>query len=337
MAADPNAYQRVDIIHALEDIQDLIYDTSPTDCPFIQNAPATTADNSTIEWVEDVLDAADVSNAFIDGDTFDAAAITQPSRLTNECQISRKDFRITRRARKINKAGPNDEVARQVARKGLELKRDMESIVLNNQAKVVDNGTAAPLVAGLPTWIADAQGAGRADRGATGTDPAGDGTTAAGDGTIRALSEAGLLGVVRGIYDGSQAMPEALMLGTASKQLFSNYMFDDTSGRRVATQYQDQGRSPRGGVRVVGAVDVWVTDFAIVDVVPNRFQRDRDAFFVNFDYVEVSYFDPISTDAMGKDADDEPRMVLADYSIRARNRPSLGVFADIDTGTAMVP
>lgn len=335
MAAPTNSYQRVNVSNDLEDISDLIYDTSPTECPMVQNAAQNTADNSTIEWVEDILDAANGSNAWVDGDVFAAEAITPPARLNNECQISRKDFRISRRARRINKAGPDDEIARQVVRKGRELKRDIETVIMGNQAKVVDNGTAAPLTASINAWIADLNTTGRTSRDATsGADPTGDGSNAATDSSAtRALTETGLLGVVKGIFLDSQEMPDALMLGPAAKQQFSAYMF--TSPARIATQYQDQGASPRGGVRVVGAVDVWVSDYAVVDVVPDRFQRERDSIFCNFDYLEIAYFDPISTDAMAKDSDTDSRMVLADYGLRARNRYTLGIYADVDSAVAM--
>lgn len=334
MAAPTNSYQRSDVTNELEDISPLIYDTSPTECPLVQNAAKGTASNTTVDWTEDELDAADATNAWIDGDVFAASAVTPPVKLTNECQIVRKDFRISRRARKLAKTGQTDEVARQTVRKGRELKRDIEAVCMSNTAAVSDNGSVAPKTGSLLTWIKDLNSSGRTARGGSGADPVTTGSTAATDGTQRALDESGLLGVVAGIHVDSQEMPDALMLGTVAKQKFSNYMF--SSSARIATQHQDQGKTPRGGVRVVGAVDVWVTDYAVVDVVPDRFQRERDAVFVNFDYVELAYFDPISTDAMAKDSDTDSRMVLADFALKVRNRYTLGVFADVDETTAMV-
>ncbi len=334
MAAPTNSYQRVAVSNTLEDYADVIYDVSPQEVPFITNSAQGTADNTTYDWTEDELDAANANNAHIDGDIFAAEAITPPTKLTNECEIARKDFRISRRARRVNKAGPDDEVARQVVRKGRELKRDIESSVLDNRAKVVDNGTVAPRTASLNAWIADMNTTGRTDRGATGADPTGDGTDAATDGTVRALSESGLRGVLKGVYLDSQEAPDAIMFHPDAKERFSNYIFGADAG--IATQYQDQGRSPRGGVQAVGAVDVWVTDFAVVDIVPDRFQRPTDGLVVNFDFCEIKYFDPISTDAMAKDSDTDSRMVLADWGLCVRNRATLGVFADIDVSTAMV-
>ncbi len=339
MAAPANAYQRKDITHEAEDVRDIIYDVSPEETPFFTNAAQATADNTKHQWHEDTLDApADPGtgggNSWVDGDQFAGQAITPPARLDNECQIQRKDFIVTRRARRLNKYGQRDELARQVVRKGRELKRDAETVLLYPQAKVADNGTLAPLLGGLPCWIADAQGAGRADRGGTGTDPTGDGSDAPGDGTLRALSEAGLLGVIDAVYKVSSEAPNILMLSVDGKQRYSNYMF--SSSARIATQYQDQGANPRGGVQAVGAVDTWVTNTAIVDVVPNRFQRDRDSFVYNNAWADVAYFDPMQTDAMAKTADTDDRMILHDMTLVVRNRATLGTFADIDTSTAMI-
>ena len=38
----------------------------------------------------------------------------------------------------------------------------------------------------------------------------------------------------------------------------------------------------------------------------------------------------------GEDSDTDSRMVLADYGFRARNRYTLGIFADVNAGTPMV-
>ena len=348
MAIPTNAYQRTSQTHALEDIRDIIYDVSPEEVPFLSNANTVTASNTKHEWVVDELDAASVSNAHIDGDDFAGEAITAPIRMNNECQIQRKDFVITRRTRKIAKAGPDDEVARQIVRKGRELKRDMESALLYNNAKVVDNGSVAPELAGLPTWIETSSAT---LRGATGADAAGVGTATAGaaaktDGTHRALEEVDLLTATQEIYDNSQELPNVLLLPSTVKSKFSQYMF--TSSARIATQYQDQARDPRGGVTVVGAVDVWVTDYAVLDVVPSRFipanvnqvgtptGTQYDAFIYNTDWCDCAYFDPISTDAIAKSGDSDKRMVLVDHTLVVRNWRTVSTVADIDDAEDMV-
>lgn len=327
MAAPTNAHKRVAIVHNIPDIRDVIYMVDPDETPGITNFGRAQATNTTHQWQEDVYDTATTANAFPDGDAFAPQAVNTVTVLTNECQISRKDFTITRRARKVNKAGPDDELARQIGLKGTALRRDMESIIFNNQAKVLDNGTAAPLLAGLPAWIAGTTD-GRADRGGTGTDPTGDGTDAAGDGTARALTESGLLDIITAIYGVSSVRPNCTFMHHTIKQKFSTFLF--STNARVATQYQDQGANPRGGVQVVGAVDTWVTDFGVLDIVPDRFQRQRDVFVKNTSWIDVADFDPMSVATIGRRSDTDERMIVSDYTLVPRNRSTLGVYADVD-------
>lgn len=330
-----NAYQRSDVSNEFEDISDIISDVSPEEVPFQTGTGSPSVDNTFYQFDSDELDAADGTNARIDGDTFAGQVVTPPKRVGNHCQISSKEFIITRRARKINKSGQRDELARQTTRKGRELRRDMETILLSNQASLGDDGAVAPLLGGLPSWIVgDVDG--RADRGAGGSDGgfAAGLTVAATDGTVRALSEQGLLDVVTAIFKVSKLKPMVLQLGAVAKGKFSTYMFG--SSARIATQYQDQGSSPRGGVQVVGAVDTWVTDYAVMDVVPNLWQREEDGFFLNYETLDVGFFDPISTDAMAKVADTDDRMILVDYTLIPRNEKALGIYADIDETLPMV-
>jgi hypothetical protein len=153
---------------------------------------------------------------------------------------------------------------------GKELRRDVEAVLLSNQVTRSGNSTLAPLTAGLPAWMGVAtdgvRDTGHTAAGALGSDGALSGTndgtvtTARTDGTVRALTEDGLLGVIRACYiNGGD--PSMLMMGPTVKQEFSKYMFSSSS--RIATPYQDHGSRVRDGVGVVGAVDVYVSDFGV--------------------------------------------------------------------------
>lgn len=245
-----------------EDLMDLVYNISPTEVPFQQNIGRGSANQDLHEWIIDSLAAANASNAHIDGDEFAGDAITAGERLGNYNQIARKDIVVSRRANIVRKAGRKSELAYQIAKAGKELRRDVEAILLSNQVAAAGNSSTAPTTAGLPAWIGVAVDsevdAGNTDRGSLGADPAlsgtndGTPTTAATDGTVRALTEDGLLGVIKACYiNGGD--PNMVMMGPTVKQKFSNFMF--SSGSRIATPYQDHGARQRDGVGVVGAVD----------------------------------------------------------------------------------
>ncbi len=317
-----------------EDLTNVIYNISPTEVPLQANAGRGSASQTLHEWQIDELAAVDTGNAAIDGADFGADASDPAQRIGVYMQISIKYLAVSRRANIVNKAGRKSELAYQIAKKGKELRRDVEAIACENQATLAGNSTTASLTAGLGAWIST-----NSDRGVGGADPAlsnatfGQPTTAATDGTVRAMSEATLLGLLRDAYI-QGGNPNMIMVGPTVKQNFSNYMF--TTGARIATQYQDQGPNNRGGISVVGAVDVYVSDFTVLDIVPNRFQRERDVWILDTEYWEIAYLDGYKTETIAKIGDAERRHILVDWGLVSHQEAASAVLADIDETTAMV-
>lgn len=317
-----------------EQLTNVIYNISPTTVPLQANIGRESSDNTLKEWQIDELAAVNTSNAAIDGADFGSDSSDEAQRIGVYHQISIKYLAVSRRANIVNKAGRRSEMAYQIAKKGKELRRDVEAIACLNQATLVGNSSTASLTAGLGAWIRT-----NGTRGSGGADPAlsnttyGQPTTAATDGTQAALSETNILTTVRQAYIAG-GNPNMLMCGPTVKQRISNYLF--TSSARVATQYQDQGKSPRGGVSVVGAVDVYVTDFTILDIVPNRFQRERDVWILDTEYWAITYLDGYKTEKIAKIGDAERRHLLVDWALVSHNEAASGSVADVDETTAMV-
>lgn len=317
-----------------EDLTDVIYNISPTEVPYQSNAGRGTALQTLHEWQIDELAAVDTGNAAIDGADFGTDSSSAAFRIGVFAQISIKYIAVSRRANIVNKAGRKSELAYQIAKKGKELRRDVEAIATLNQATLQGNSTTASLTAGLGAWIRT-----NTVRGAGGADPAlsggtfGQPTTAATDsGTPVALTETNILTVLRQAYD-EGGNPNMMMCGPQVKQRFSNFMF--TANARIATQRQDQGPVNRGGVSVVGAVDVYVSDFTVLDVVPNRFQRERDFWILDTEYWEIAYLDGYKTETIAKIGDAERRHVLVDWANVSNNEAASGVVADVDETVAM--
>ena len=94
------------------------------------------------EWQTQALAAVDTGNAVVEGDDATTDAATPSVRLGNLCQISDKVARVSGTQRAVEHAGRDDELEYQETLKGLELKRDMESILVGtNQAKTAGDGT----------------------------------------------------------------------------------------------------------------------------------------------------------------------------------------------------
>ena len=330
-----------------EDLTDIVYNISPTECPLMANIGRGVANNTKTEWIVDSLATASSANAHIDGNEFAGGTITAGERLANFCQISKKQIVVSRRANLINKAGRKSELAYQIAKASKELKRDVESVLCANQVASAGDATTAPTTAGLPAWIGVAVDSevdtGNTSRGSLGADPVLSGTndgypsTAATDGTGRALTEAGLLSIIKACYVNG-GNPNMIMVGPTVKQLLSQYLF--SSSARIATPYQDHGNAKKG-VSVVGAVDVYVSDFGVLDIVPNRFMRQvsndyTDCFVLDTEYLEVRYLQGFTTETIAKIGDAERRHILVDYALCVKNPAAHGVYADINDDTAMV-
>ena len=337
MAQIANSQSRYDLAtkgdNVREDLTNIITMISPEETPFQSNIGKGSISNTFADWLQDELADPDNANAWIDGDEFTPAALTAPARLQNYAQISRKDLIVTRRAQKVNQAGTKSELSRQIAKKGKELKRDVESIITSSQAVVVGSDSVAPKTAGLGAWLKT-----NTDRGAGGTDPTLSSSTygypnaAPGNGTDRALSEATVLDIIKDCYE-EGGNPSLIMLSPAVKQKFSLYMFG--SSARIATPYQDHG-TKKQAASVVGAVDFYTSDFGTLEIVPNRFQPTNDVFILDTEFFSLDYLDGYKTQEMAKNSDADSRILLVDYMLRCTAEASSGVIADIDPTLAMV-
>jgi hypothetical protein len=328
MGQPTEAFDAYDIAGDREDLSNLIHNISPTETPFTNNIGRGKAKATYHEWQTDSLAAA-ATNAHIDGDDYTGEAVAATTRLGNYCQISKKEITVTRRANLVDKAGRKSELAYQIAKKGQELKRDVEFIITRNQASLAGNSTTASTTGSLNAWLTT-----NTSRGATGSDGGFSGgiVAAATTGTDRALTEDGLLSIIKDCYV-QGGNPNMIMMSPIVKQLWSKYMFG--SSARVATPYQDHGKSPRGGVTAVGAVDVYVSDFGTLDICPNRFMTDEEAYVLDTEYWSLDYLDSYKTEKIAKSGDSEKRHILVDYALVSKNEAASGVYADIDETAAV--
>lgn len=340
---------------AREDLGDIIYNISPTETPFTMLVGRTDADSDAHEWVTDSLAAARSDNKHVDGDDFsaegdtaqagsgfDGVAISAGSRIGNHCQISRKDIVVSRRANLVKKAGRKDELGYQIAKAGRELKRDIEASLVANNNAVQGTTSVAGQSASYLAWMRNNSSRFNTTAGTDGADPAAlvagfpTGTAATDASLVRPLSETDILDVIADSYiEGGDI--DTMLLHPTLKQKWSQYMFspDTTNAGRIATQYQDQGKSPAKGATALGAVDVYVSDFGVIDVIPDRFMRTRDVIIMEAAMWAIAYLDPYQQFDVAKTGDSEKRVLLVDWTLEARNPDSSGIVADVDNAAAM--
>ena len=315
MAIVTNTFTRYSAIGIREDLSNVIYNISPEETPFISNIGRENVKNTYFEWQTDSLAAASASNAALEGDDVGSFnAVNPTSRIGNYTQISTKNVVISGTLEALDKAGRRSELTYQLAKLGSELKRDMESALLANQSPVAGNTTTARRTAGLPAWIKT--NVNKASDGANNS-----GISARTDGTQRAFTETILKDVVSQVWT-SGGTPKMLMVGAFNKQAASAF-------NGIATRYRDVPAGQQA--QIIGAADVYVSDFGTVNIVPNRFQRARDAFVVDPDYASLAILRPIQQMELAKTGDAEKRLMLVEYGLKVSNEAAHGIAADLTT------
>lgn len=312
MAQPTNTFATNDMTGIREDLVDVIYNISPVETPFINMVPRVEVSNTKHEWQTDSLSSA-ANNAAIEGDDAPQDAGTATTRLDNLTQISTKDATVSGTARAVNTAGRADELDYQMLKRGRELRRDMETALLSNKAKVTGNDTTARELAGVPSWIAT-------NTDADGADPTGDGTDTATNGTQRAFTEDQVKTVLKATFD-EGGMPDVLMLGAFNRQVASSFGAGATKFQKVEDK------------TLHTTFDVYESDFGNLRIIPNRFQRARDALILQTDMWAVGFLPGrnMVSFPLAKTGDTEKRQILSEYTIEARQEAANGIVRDLTT------
>lgn len=318
MALLTNAHSTYTAKGLREDLQDAIYDISPTETPFQSNIGRMRSTAKIHEWQTDALAAA-AANAQLEGDIISAAAITATNRIKNPTQIAYKAFAVTGTTEAVDKAGRDSEISYQTAKHGRELKRDMEKDLTGNVGTDFGGTGSARTFAGAESWIASngtELGTGATTIGyATATGVAAAPTDGS---TTSALTEGHLKLAIQEAWSAG-GNPNVVMVGPTTKQDISGF-----SG--IATNFKNV---PEGQATIVGAADLYVSDFGQHQIVPNRFSRDRTALILDMDMWAVAFLRPMFTFDLAKRGDADEMAILAEYTLVSKNEAASAKIAGI--------
>lgn len=304
-----------------EDLSDAIYDVTPLATPVLSGSSKVRVKQTLHEWQTDALEAATTDNAHLEGDDITSFPTVSPSvRVGNYQMISRKTVAISGSLEEADKAGRQSELAYQMARKAKALKRDMEKIILSNQGGNAGSESVARQTATLGAWLKTNVNMNETDGGNptyTSGVPAAARTDSA---TPRAFTETIAKNVMQQVWEESSDEPDHLFVGPFNKTVVSG--FTGIAERHIRAD----GNTPTSAI---AAIDVYVTDFGSLVVVPNRFQRERDAWFINFEYLAITHFRPFRTIQLAKTGDADKRMLLVEWGLKVKNEAALGLAADL--------
>ena len=315
MAIVTNTFTSHSGVGIRESLADVIANISPEEVPFQSNVGSENVANTYFEWQTDSL-AATSTTGVIDGDdvsSFDSTSAT--TRVGNYTHIRRRTTIVADNFSALDTAGRNDELSYQIAKRGKELKRDIEAVLTANNAQVAGDSSTARETGGLGAWIAS-----NASAGSGGALATGNGTTARTDGTQRDFTETMLKDAMQQAFV-SGGQPSILMVGPHNKTVVSGF------AGIAAQRYQAPSDAP---TTIIGAADVYLSDFGTLNVVANRFSPERTAYLLDPEYASVCYLRPIQNVELSKTGDAEKSMVIAEFGLKVTNEAAHAVVADLN-------
>lgn len=323
MAVPTNTYTRYTAsTNVREDLADFIARQDPESTPIISSAGRAKAAQTLHEWSRDALRAPNADNAAIDGDDASASAKTPPARVGNYCQIFTDTVQVSGRAEVVDKAGMKSALAYNKAKMYKELQRDMEKAVVSNNVAVLGSGVAAAKMAGLgPLIYTNANhGAG----GSTVAHTSGVASVAPTAGTARVLTEAIYKATLQTTYTNAGKVPKAAYFSPAHKVVASG--FTGIAGIRSDVKGQSQAT-------IVGAADVYVSDFGAVTHVPHYMMAGgTNVYGLDLGEIKVAYLRPFKSEPLAKTGDSIKEQILVDATLRVEAEKACFKIADLSGG-----
>jgi hypothetical protein len=315
MGVPTNTRETYGAIGIREDLSNIIYNISPEETPFMSNVGKSACDNTYFEWQTDALASASTSNRVAEGDDASALAVAEPTRRGNYTQISTKAIQTSGTAEAVDFAGRKSTEAYQMAKRAKELKLDMEAMLLTNNGMVAGSSGTARETGSVGAWIqSNLENGTAAAASAFGTTP----PTAGSD---KAVVEADIKDLMKKCWDAG-ASPSVIMVDGALKQKISTL---SQSVSELRTSAND--KSP---AYVVAAVDIYVSDFGNLQIVPNRHMPAKTCYFLDYEYWDIAYLRPFNTFDLARTGDSMAKQLVVEYGLRARNEAANGAILGWD-------
>ena len=332
---------------AREDLADYIAIVDAKSTPFVSMAPkGRDIGNMQFSWQVDNY-GAPVLAGVVDGTDVTVASASNPvvnrTRLNNYGQAFRRDLRIGFIAETQDVAGVSDELANGIAKKLVEIKRDMESTFLcTNQAAQADNGTNPYLTGSMGNWLnsTNASNIGACASGSPFLPASGAVDTTA----SASFTEATAQNVLTAIYSATGTFRDYdCILGTTLKRAFTNLTSSGVANQvqvvnanaiaatSVRTFNQDLGSDT-----FKASIDLFEGDFGRLILHPSTFLGGKNStslsaqaykgYVIPMDMVEVRYAKLPQVKALPDAGGGPARLVEAIAGLVVKNPSGFGFF-----------
>ena len=269
-----------------------------------------------------------MQTGLLEGADASGASDTPTVRVGNRTQIQGKTVHISGTLDAVDKAGRKTETAYQLAKAGQELKRDMEKTILGNVAQNAGSASAARLLGSIQTWLLTNYVT-EATAGSPAGPVGGNGTatrTSAGSGNYLAFGEDKLKECVKSVFENG-GNPTLLVVPPTQKQAVS--AFAGIAAQRYMAPSDKQ-------TTIVGAADVYMSDFGTLSVVPDRFMTPdggtgggEQALVLDPTMASIATLRPFQSNLLAKSGDSEKHQMLTEYTLQVSNEKAHGIVADL--------
>lgn len=303
-----------DLIGIAEDVEDVIWNISPTETPALSMFAREKVTNTLHQWQTDSLAAA-ATNRFVEGDDSTYATASPTTMLTNYTQISKKTVMVSGTADAVRKYGRKEEFAYQIAKKGKELKRDIEFAIVQNQGSSAGSATVVRSSAGMESMISGNRIlAGSTNTTGTSAGYASGAWTAPVDGTTAALTESAFVSALDAAWtDGGD--PSVVMVSSTQKRAIATF----TGASRYAGVSVNQQAGRTSQAVVIGGVDGYISDFGEHKIMLNRYMRTRTVLCVDPEYWATGWLRPIKFEERAKTGDATRGELLCEWTLIGKN------------------
>lgn len=312
-------------------------------------------ENIKVEWAEEELAAPNASNVAYDGQRDFSNAAKLGLRYSNFIQTSTKMVSVGDLANKSNTVGSGTTLAKQVTNRLRELRNDKEARLSSSLAAVVPTSASGSEVggecSGFGAMIRTGRiaGAGAAD-GVLSDPDGGYITTAPTVGTKEALSLTNIDSAIMGAASRGGRVRYGVSRPEVIKGLNDFLM---SGSAQIATLQTNVAQSERqgvldgdglagGGIAAISAINVMVTAFGTITLVPD-FQQPEDAagvatmHFIDPDWIDcVNMGGMYDIEAQGKVGLAVDRLLSTNYTLRLPSERAHATVASIDTALAVI-
>jgi|TARA_B110000211_G_scaffold228070_1_gene283715 hypothetical protein len=313
-----------------EDLANWISNISRDMTPFVSSIGKGKASATLHEWSTDTLEAASVQAA-AEGASFAESASPVVARVTNRTQILTKGIRVSGTLEAVDKVGRKSEFKYQTEKRGKEMARDLEVIMLSGQVSAVHGSSATGNIQALARKMGAYQAystvnivAGTA-AAATGTGSA----TGAGDGSNIAVAQSGHTNALVSLADINETLrlvngvtsvaPNKLMMSTTNKVRFSDLMTGTTNVRR---NIDEKGKLKQ-------SVDLYESDFGDVELVHNYLMGNTEIFVYDPSTMSINTLRPLHFRDISEDGDSLRSFMVQELTFEAKTPTGNAVILDV--------